>query len=110
MPAGNAGTRPGSYKFDIVCQYEASIVINDDINVTAPYTRSVIPAGRYAVAYYKDDAGKINQFITELCSQWFPGSGYEPDDYPLLLNYLNDSRQDGYVEMNVVIKLKELVA
>jgi len=90
------------------CRYDAAMVIDPDVQVIPPYNQSVIPAGKYAIAYYKDDAGKINNFITELCSKWFPDSGYEPDDYPPLFNYLNDSRQDGYVEMNVYIKLKEL--
>ena len=90
------------------CRYDAAIVINDEVEVTPPYIQSIIPGGKYAIAYYKDDAAKINNFITELCSHWFPTSGFEPDDYPLLFNYLNDSREDGYVEMNVYIKVKEL--
>ncbi|MDX1812929.1 MAG: GyrI-like domain-containing protein, partial [Gammaproteobacteria bacterium] len=90
------------------CRYEAAIVVRPNMEINSPYTKSVIPAGKYAVAYYKDDAEKINNFITELCSHWFPDSGYEPDDYPIRFNYLNDSRQDGFVEMKVYIKLKEL--
>ena len=90
------------------CRYEAAIVIEPGTEVNVPYREAVVPAGHYAVAYYKDDAEKINAFITELCSTWFPESGYEPDDYPLIFNYLNDSRKDGYVEMNVFIKLKAL--
>ena len=90
------------------CRYEAAIVINPGIEVRSPYRSSIVPAGNYAIAYYKDEAEKINPFITELCSTWFPESGYEPDDYPLIFNYLNDSRKDGYVEMNVYIKVKAL--
>jgi AraC family transcriptional regulator len=90
------------------CRYDAAIVINSEVEVTAPYNQSIIPAGKYAIAYYKDDAAKINNYITELCSHWFPTSGFEPDDYPPLFNYLNDSREDGYVEMDVYIKVKEL--
>lgn len=90
------------------CRYDASIVVNPNIEISPPYKQSLIPAGKYAIAYYKDDAAKINNFMTELCSHWFPESGYEPDNCPPLFNYLNDSRKDGYVEMNVYIKLKEL--
>lgn len=90
------------------CRYDAAIEINSDINVTQPYVRDVIPSGKYAIAYYKDSADKISHFMTELCSHWFPSSGYEPDNYPPLFNYLNDSRKDGYVEMDVYIKLKSL--
>jgi AraC family transcriptional regulator len=90
------------------CRYDAAIIIGSDTNVTAPYARSAIPAGKYAVAYFKDSAEKINNFMTELCAHWFPNSGFEPDNYPAMFNYLNDSRKDGYVEMDVYIKIKEL--
>jgi AraC family transcriptional regulator len=91
------------------CRYDAAIVVNSNLEITAPYQKSRIPKGKYAVAYYKDDAAKINNFMTELCSHWFPQSGYEPDDFPPLFNYINDSKKDGYVEMNIYIKLKELI-
>jgi len=90
------------------CHYDAAIEINSAIEVAAPYGQSVIPAGKYAIAYYKDVPDKISNFMTEVCSQWFPDSGYEPDDYPPVFHYMNDSRKDGYVEMDVYIKVKEL--
>jgi len=90
------------------CRYDAAIVIPPEFEVTGPYRQSSIPEGKYVIAYYKGDADKISNFMTELCSHWFPNSGYEPDDYPAIFNYLNDSRQDGYVEMDVHIKLKAI--
>lgn len=90
------------------CRYDASIVVNADVEVDAPYTRSIIPAGKYAIAYFKDDADKISGFISAMCSQWFPDSGFEPDNHPPIFNYLNDSRVDDFVEMNVYIKVKSL--
>ena len=90
------------------CRYDAAIVINPDVVVTAPFTQSVIPAGKYAIAYYKDDADKISNFMTELCSHWLCNSGYEPDDYPPIFNYLNDSREEDFVEMNIYLKVREL--
>ena len=90
------------------CRYEAAIVVDPSLEIKAPFSKGAIPAGKYAVAYYKDVGEKINNFMTEVCSQWLCDSGYEPDDYPPLFNYLNDSRDDGYVEMNVYIKVKEL--
>jgi len=76
------------------CRYDAAIVVDPDVDVSAPYAKSTIPAGKYAIAYFKDDSDKISNFMTELCSHWFPISGYEPDDFPPMFNYLNDSRQD----------------
>lgn len=90
------------------CRYDAAIVISKEVDVASPYQQTVIPAGKYVVAYFKDGAEKINNFMTELCSNWFPGSGFEPDDYPPMFNYLNDAKKDGFVEMDVYIKLKNL--
>jgi len=41
-------------------------------------------------------------------SDWLPESGFEPDNYPLMERYLNDAREDGYVEMEIFVKLKDL--
>ncbi len=90
------------------CRYDVAVIVNNDVDVNEPCKQSMIPAGKYAVAYYKDEAAKINNFMTEVCSQWFPDSGFEPDNYPPLFNYLNDSRKDGFVEMNIYIKVKDL--
>lgn len=90
------------------CCYDAAIEINPELEVAKPYNQTIIPSGKYAIAYYKDDADKISNFMTELCSHWFPDSGFEPDDYPPVFHYLNDSRKDGYVEMDVYIKVKAL--
>ncbi len=91
------------------CRYDASIEIESEVKVAEPYHKSFIPSGTYAIAYYKDAGDKINNFMTELCTHWFPDSGYEPDDFPPVFHYLNDAREDGYVEMEVYIKVKELV-
>lgn len=90
------------------CRYDAGIQIGESMTVNSPYKKSLIPAGKYAVAYYKGEGDKVSHFYMELYSAWFPNSGYEPDHYPPIAHYLNDSRQDGYVEMEVQIKLKEL--
>jgi len=92
------------------CRYDASIEINKTTVVSSPYTKSSIPAGKYAVAYFKGDSDKVSNFIMELYSAWMPTSSYEPDNYPPIIHNLNDSRIDGFVEMEIYIKLKELVS
>ncbi len=90
------------------CRYDASIEIDSDIDVNHPYTKSVIPSGKYAIAYYKGDGDKVSNFYMELYSNWLPSSGFEPDNFPPVAHYLNDSRQDGFVEMEERIKLKAM--
>ena len=50
------------------CRYDVAMVIDADVQVTAPFTPSVFPAGHYAIAYYKGDGDKISNFMTEPCS------------------------------------------
>ena len=90
------------------CRYDASIEIDNRVDVNSPYSKSVIPSGKYAIAYYKGDGDKVSNFYMELYSNWLTNSGFEPDNFPPVAHYLNDSRQDGFVEMEVLIKLKEL--
>ena len=92
------------------CRYDAAIVVPPGLRASAPFYTSVIPGGKYAIAGFKDDASKINQFMTELCSQWLCNSGYEPDDYPPIFNYRDVNEGDSLVEMNVYIKVKDLAA
>lgn len=90
------------------CRYDASIEVDNDIQINSPYSKTVIPSGKYAVGYYKGDGDKVSNFYMELYSAWLPNSGFEPDDYPPVAHYLNDSRKDGFVEMEVQIKLKAM--
>lgn len=88
------------------CRYDATVEIGPDTAVAAPFATQVIPAGKYAVAYYKGDGDEVSNFYMELYSQWLPNSGFEPDDFPPIAHYLNDARVDGFVEMEALIKIK----
>jgi len=90
------------------CRYDAAVVIDPSLQLAEPFKQTTIPSGKYAIAYYKDVSDKINNFMSEICSGWLCSSGYEPDNYPPLFNYLNVSKESNLVEMNVYIKLKAL--
>jgi len=92
------------------CRYTASIVIDDSLQINAPFTVSEIPKGKYAVLYFKGSPEETIKAKPQLSiySDWFPESGFEPDDFPLLEHYLNDARIDGYIEMEIYVKLKKL--
>lgn len=91
------------------CKYEAAVVVSPDARIVEPFFKVVIPPGQYAVAHYKGAPEGTSSFHMSLYSNWFPNSGFEPDDFPLMEHYLNDMRKDGYVEMEVYIKLKDVV-
>lgn len=90
------------------CRYDASIVISDDMPINLPFKESEIPAGQYAVLYYKGSPDETLQAQMSIYSDWLPNSGFEPDEFPLLENYLNDVRADGFLEMEIYVKLKSL--
>jgi AraC family transcriptional regulator len=94
---------------DEKCRYEAAVVVSPEARIAEPFFRIVIPAGKYVVAYYKGAPEDTTKFHMSLYSDWFPNSGFEPDDWPLMEHYLNDVRADGYVEMEVYIKLKNVI-
>lgn len=88
------------------CRYEAAVVVNPEARIVEPFFKVAIPSGKYAVAHYKGAPEGTSHFHMSLYSDWLPDSGFEPDDFPLMEHYLNDVRKDGYVEMEVYIKLK----
>jgi len=90
------------------CRYDASIVIPSDMPVNLPFKSSEIPVGKYAVLYYKGSPEETLKAQMSIYSDWLPNSGFEPDDFPMLENYMNDARVDGYLEMEIYVKLKSL--
>ncbi|MGB6135743.1 MAG: GyrI-like domain-containing protein, partial [Shewanella sp.] len=90
------------------CRYTASVVIGENIQVKQPFSLSEIPKGKYAVLYFKGSPEETIKAQLSIYSDWLPDSGFEPDNFPMLERYLNDARIDGYVEMEIHVKLKEI--
>ena len=74
-----------------------------------PFEKSILPGGTYAVLYVKGDAQDVAKAQMGLFSHWLPDSGYEPNSFPMMERYLNDVRQDGFIELEIMLKLKTLV-
>lgn len=90
------------------CKYEASIEIDDKLHVNEPFGVGDLPEGKYAVIYVKGSPEDITQAQLHLFSCWLPDSGFEPDNLPMLERYLNDVRVDGFLESEIMLKLKVL--
>lgn len=90
------------------CRYTASVVISEDVQVKSPFLLSEIPKGKYAVFHFKGSPEETIKAQLSIYSDWLPNSGFEPDDFPMLERYMNDARIDGYVEMEIHVKLKKL--
>jgi AraC family transcriptional regulator len=90
------------------CRYEASIAVDDASEIARPFIKAILPAGTYATIYVKGGSGDIAKAQMGLFSHWLPNSHYEPDNFPMLERYLNDVRVDGFVELEIMFKLKAL--
>lgn len=90
------------------CKYEASIAIDDSIDINTNFEKATFPSGDYAIVYAKGSSEQISMAQTYLFSHWLPNSEFEPDNLPMLEHYLNDARVDGYIEMEILVKLKRL--
>jgi AraC family transcriptional regulator len=90
------------------CRYNASVVIGEHLQVRSPFVLSEIPKGKYAVLYFKGSPEETIKAQLSIYSDWLPDSGFEPDDFPMLERYLNDARIDGYIEMEIHVKLKAI--
>jgi len=74
--------------------YHAALVSPDEwADDDKEIERFDIPAGLYAVHSLAGPYTRINAAVHALYGQWLPGSGYEPDDRPMLEHYLNSPRQ-----------------
>jgi AraC family transcriptional regulator len=90
------------------CRYSASVVVGEDVHIQLPFSQSEIPKGKYAILYFKGSPEETIKAKLSIYSDWLPDSGFEPDNFPMLERYLNDARVDGYVEMEIHVKLKEM--
>lgn len=90
------------------CRYSAAIVVRDELPVNSPFVVSEIPSGKYALLHFKGRPEDTLKAQLSIYSDWLPNSGFEPDNFPLIEHYLNDVRVDGYIEMEILVKLKQL--
>jgi AraC family transcriptional regulator len=90
------------------CRYTAAIVVGADMQIKPPFSQSEIPSGKYAVLYFKGTPEETLRAQLSIYSDWLPDSGFEPDNFPLMERYMNDARVDGYIEMEIYVKLKEI--
>ena len=90
------------------CRYEAAIPIDPSIPIIRPFSRSKISEGIYAVLYFKGSPEEASQAHLSLYTSWLPNSGFEPAPFPMLEHYLNDNREDGFTEMEIMIQLRKL--
>ncbi len=72
------------------CRYDACITIDTDLKPEGQIGVKKIQGGKYAVFTYKGPYKNLNEIYNEIYGEWFPKSGVELAETPLLEKYLND--------------------
>lgn len=110
-------------KFNIISAYYDNPEITDhsklrlDVCVTIPKNTEVsgagiakmtIPSGKYVSALFEIDANEYKDIWNFLYGEWFPQSGFQPEDKPCYEVYHNDPKehpqQKHIVEIRVPVK------
>ena len=66
------------------------LTVPPDTRVDGEIGKSVIPAGKYAVAHFELDSDQYGDAWSTIYGGWLPESGYQPDDRPGFELYLNN--------------------
>lgn len=81
------------------CRYDACLLKEELSSVPKNSMETSFPKGRYACFYYKGSPEKLLQFYLDIYKSWFPKSGEEPGDFPLLEHYLFVDKENPQADM-----------
>lgn len=88
------------------CRYDACVLLEEGIKTGKDYNTQAFPAGKYACFYFKGESTNLAQLYLEIYKNWFPKSGYEPGDFPLIEKYINVSKTSDDIELEVQFLVK----
>jgi AraC family transcriptional regulator len=88
------------------CRYDACIEIENGVEVGNEFLTKDLPEGKYACFYFKGHSKELIQFYLSIYANWFPKSGHEPGDHPLIEHYFDVNKETGDIELEVQFLLK----
>lgn len=72
----------------------ACVTVPEETPVEGEVGKMTIPGGKFAVAHVEIDPDQYGEAWEKLFSEWFPESGYQPDDPRMCYEvYLNDPKE-----------------
>lgn len=83
------------------CRYDACILLEEGVSVGDSVKTKSFPKGKYACFYYKGESADLVQFYLSIYKDWFPKSGFEPGNFPLIEKYLTVSKDSSSIELEV---------
>lgn len=89
---------------------DVCLSVAPDTKVEAPFGKSTIPSGKYAVCEFKVGPKDYEAAWGFLYGEWLPSSGFQPDDRPCYENYLSspDESPDGSCRVEIYVPVKPL--
>ena len=96
------------------CRYYACIGIDSSVETAGDIGKMTIKTGRYAVYTFDGTEDQILPTYRKIYSDWFPQSGYQPDDEPFFEKYLLDGTKieqemaKSEINMEICIPVKRL--
>jgi AraC family transcriptional regulator len=72
---------------------DVCITVPTNAKVDGEIGKSIIPAGKYAIAHFEIRPDQYGDAWNAVYGGWLPESGYQPDDRPCFELYLNDPKE-----------------
>jgi len=91
-------------------QADVCISVPQEVNGEGIIGKTIIKGGKYVVLHKEGSLDECFSAWDYLYNEWFPNSGYQPDDRGVYLNHLNDSKThpDGLHIFDMCISIKPL--
>ncbi|AZC23316.1 AraC family transcriptional regulator [Pseudomonas sessilinigenes] len=92
------------------CRYDACVEVPLDFKGRDSAVVTTLPGGLYAITHYQGKGPDIADTWSELCRDWLPKSGMQPDARPAFELYPVDARYDqtGDLEFDICFPVKTL--
>ncbi|HEY9061462.1 MAG TPA: GyrI-like domain-containing protein [Pseudobacteroides sp.] len=71
----------------------ACMTAPEDTQVDGEIGKMKISGGKYAIGHFEIKGDQYQDAWNTICGEWFPESGYQPDEGPCFELYLNDHNQ-----------------
>lgn len=89
---------------------DACITVPPDTKVDGEIGKSILPAGKYAIAHFEISADQYQDAWNTVYGGWLPTSGYQPTDSPVYELYLNQPKDhpEGKHIVDICVPVKPL--
>ena len=77
---------------DGILQADACLSVSKEVDAEGEIGKTIIKGGKYVVLHKEGTLDECFSAWDYLYNEWFPNSGYQPDDRAVYLSHLNDAK------------------